>query len=103
IFHEQFLLEPFWSAGFRGLRLTMQRLSGTLDGKSLFLQQMLVAQQELNAFATIEPMSGAGLLRCKTGKLSLPVAQNIGLHGQQLAHFTDLKVQLVRDLRSSGL
>ena len=38
-----------------------------------------------------------------TGNSALPIAQDVRLHSEQFAYFADFEVQLIRNLRRSGL
>src|SRR5271157_4430837 len=81
----------------------MQRLARAFDGELLLVQQVLDAEKQLDVFAPIQPMAGAGLLGRQNRELGFPIAQDVRLDSQELAYLADLEVQLIRDLRGSGL
>ena len=56
-----------------------------------------------DVLAPVEPVARAGLLRREHRELGLPIPQHVRLDAEQFAHFADLEVQLIRDLRRTGL
>ena len=86
------------SGGFGLGGVGMERLAGALYGETLFVEQMLDAEQELYILAAVETVAGAGFFGGQGGEVGFPVAEDIGLYAEQSADFADAEVELIGDL-----
>lgn len=60
--------------GAIALAFRFDELAGTVDGVSLFVEQLLHANNILYVLAAVEPLAGVALARFELRELSLPEA-----------------------------
>jgi len=64
------------------------------DGKALFVQQSLDAQNVFNIFAPIHALASAALDWLELRKLGFPKSQHVGRQPAKTGDFADTKVEL---------
>src|SRR6266403_3113029 len=68
---------------------------GAFDRVALDVEEAADLDQELDVLAAVEAVAGAGLAGAEDAELRLPVADDVGLHADQLRDLADLEVELV--------
>jgi len=75
----------------------------TADRKPLFIQQAANLTNDEHILPLIVPAVPAPFHRFQLGKFLFPIAQYVGLHPAQFAHFTDGEIPLAGDRRQFAI
>ena len=82
---------------FVGLGFRAQLLAGADDGESLFVEQLLDAQNILDVAAAVHSLSGAAFHRLELREFTLPEAQHVGRQAAQRGDFSDAEIKFIRN------
>ena len=65
------------------------------DCEAFVVKKLTNEHRKLDVLSTVLAVGASGLLRPQRRKLGLPVAKRVGLHTDDIRHFSDLEEELV--------